>query len=97
MEYSYRRKYPKNRWIVSLGPTFPDFVKLPGLEPTLLEHEEWKKRSFGEIRKRPGGFDEDDLGKILVRAGAVRFQKKGEKVGSDEELWGLLSRNEGDL
>ena len=55
---------------------------------SLLQHEKWKKRSFHEIKKRLGGFDEDELRKILVRAGAVRFE------GDDNlELWGLVSRN----
>ena len=54
----------------------------------LLETEQWQKRSFEEIQKRLGGFGDDELRKILVRAGAVRFEGKGEK-----ELWGLISRN----
>lgn len=54
----------------------------------LLENEKWKKRSFEEIKKRLGGFEDDELRKILVRSGAVKF------VASDgKELWGLLSRN----
>lgn len=58
----------------------------------LLESEKWKKRSFDEIRKRLAGFNDDELRKILVRAGAVKFEgSKG------EELWGLISRNKGDL
>jgi len=56
----------------------------------LLECEKWKKRSFKEIKKRLGGFEDDELRKILVRAGAVRFE-------GDDELWGLLSRNTNDL
>lgn len=58
----------------------------------LLENQQWQKRSFGEIKKRLGGFDDDELRKILVRAGAVRFAGK-----EDEELWGLISRNNDDL
>ena len=58
----------------------------------LLENEKWKKRSFEEIKKRLGGFEDDELRKILVRSGAVKF------VASDgKELWGLLSRNKDDL
>lgn len=55
---------------------------------TLLEDEKWKKRSFTEIQKRLGGFEDDELRRILVRAGAVRFVTEDGK-----ELWGLLSRN----
>ena len=59
----------------------------------LLSEDKWGKRSFSEISKRLGGFEENELRKILVRAGAVRFEKSGNK----EELWGLISRNKNDL
>jgi hypothetical protein len=58
----------------------------------LLEHEKWRKRSFEEIKKRLGGFDDDELRKILVRAGAVAFE--GE---NGRELWGLISKNKDKL
>lgn len=60
---------------------------------SLLENPRWQKRSFTEIKKRLGGFSEDELKKILVRAGAVRFERKED----GEELWGLISKNQGDL
>ncbi len=59
----------------------------------LLQHERWGKRSFHEISKRLGGFGDDELRKMLVLAGAVRFEKRED----NEELWGLLSRNTTDL
>lgn len=59
---------------------------------SLLEDERWKKRSFEEIKKRLGGFEDDELRKILVRSGAVKFISSNGK-----ELWGLLSRNKEDL
>ncbi|PSB02621.1 hypothetical protein [Merismopedia glauca] len=59
---------------------------------TLLENEKWKKRSFAEIQKRLGGFPEDELRRILVRAGAVRFV-----VEDGKEMWGLLSRNQNSI
>ena len=60
----------------------------------LLSDERWRKRSFDEIRKRLGdGFDDKELRKILLRAGAVRFEKRESK----EELWGLLEKNQQDL
>jgi hypothetical protein len=59
---------------------------------SLLESERWRKRSFAEIKRRIGGFDDDELRKLLVRSGAVRFES--DDVG---ELWGLISRNEADL
>ena len=54
----------------------------------LLKNEQWKKRTFTEIQKRLGGFEDDELRKILVRAGAIRFESK-----TEGEMWGLLSRN----
>lgn len=54
----------------------------------LLENQQWQKRRFEEIKKRLGGFGDDELRKILVRAGAVRFDGQESK-----ELWGLISRN----
>ena len=58
----------------------------------LLSDERWKKRSFEEIKKRLGGFEDNELRKILVRAGAVRFEQK-----DGGELWGLMSRNKADI
>ena len=59
---------------------------------SLLEAEKWDKRSFSAIKKRLGGFADDELRKILVRAGAVRFE-----ASDGDELWGLISRNRGDV
>ena len=58
----------------------------------LLMCPKWKKRSVEEIEKRLGGFERNELGRLLVRAGAVRFKGPDEK-----ELWGLIERNEDDL
>lgn len=60
----------------------------------LLSNKEWKTRSFEEIGKKIGGFEEDELRKLLIRAGAVRFYKKDK---TKKELWGLLSRNKDKL
>ena len=54
----------------------------------LLESADWEKRSFEIIKTRLGGFEDDELRKILVSVGAVRF-----KDGDGKELWGLRSRN----
>ena len=54
----------------------------------LLESKEWRMRSFDAIKARLGGFPDDELRKVLVRAGAVRFKGR-----NDEEVWGLLDRN----
>lgn len=58
----------------------------------LLEHEKWKMRSLDEIKKRLGGFEDNELRKILVRAGAVKFEGDGGR-----ELWGLVSKNKDKL
>jgi hypothetical protein len=57
----------------------------------LLNHPKWRRRSFTALRKYVGGFDDDELRRLLVRSGALRFQAKDN--GDDEEFWGLLSRN----
>jgi transposase len=58
----------------------------------LLRHPEWRSRTFKEIGFRIGGFPDDELRKILVRAGAIRVQELGQ-----EEAWGLLALNEAAL
>lgn len=45
-------------------------------------------RSFEIIKEHLGGFEENELRRILVRAGGVRFETTG-----GNEMWGLLSRN----
>ena len=52
-----------------------------------LSHKGYTDRSFELIRKRLGGFEEDELRRILVRAGAVRYIRK-----DGSEWWRLLSR-----
>lgn len=61
---------------------------------SLLEHERWTKRSFDEVKKRLGGFEDNELRKILVRAGAVKFEASDD---DHKELWGLISRNRNQL
>ncbi len=58
----------------------------------LLSVERWKKRSFDEIKKRVAGFEDNELRKLLVRSGAVRFEG-----GNGGELWGLRERNEDEV
>ena len=55
----------------------------------LLQHRAWRLRSLRVIRHHLGGFGDDELRQILVRAGAIRFSSK-----SGDELWGLLERTE---
>jgi len=53
-----------------------------------LNHKGYTDRSFEILKKRVGGFEEDELRKILVRAGAVRYIRD-----DGSEWWRLLSRN----
>lgn len=54
----------------------------------LLNHPKWRLRQFTTIKRHIAGFQDDELRKILVRAGAVRFEADG-----DIEWWGLVRRN----
>lgn len=58
----------------------------------LLLHESWKMRSFLAIEKRLGGFEQDELRKLLIRSGAVRFENT-----NGEEMWGLIEKNKDKL
>ncbi|MEL6810642.1 MAG: hypothetical protein AAFP76_04860 [Bacteroidota bacterium] len=52
-----------------------------------LNHKSYTDRSFETLKKQLGGFSDDELRKILVRAGAIRtFRDDG------SEWWRLLSR-----
>jgi hypothetical protein len=52
-----------------------------------LSHRSFTDRSFETLRNHLGGFGDDELRKILVRAGAIRvFREDG------SEWWRLLSR-----
>ena len=54
-----------------------------------LSHKSFTDRSFETLRNHLGGFEDDELRKILVRAGAIRvFRDDG------SEWWRLLSRME---
>lgn len=53
----------------------------------LLEQYEQPFRTFVMIQHHVGGFSEDELRRILVRAGALRFMSK-----SGIELWALYER-----
>lgn len=52
-----------------------------------LNHKNYTDRSFETLQKHLGGFDDDELRKILVRAGAIREYRK-----DGSEWWRLLSR-----
>lgn len=58
----------------------------------LLSRRAYRRVSFEIIKSHLGGFDDDELRKILVRAGAVRLGANP-AVPADTEIWGLLERN----
>lgn len=51
-----------------------------------LSHKGYTDRKFETLQKALGGFEDDELRKILVRAGAVRSYR------GEEEWWTLLDR-----
>lgn len=57
-----------------------------------MNHKGYTDRKFVTIKKYLGGWDndEDELRKILVRAGAVRIYRKEEN--EEVEYWTLLKR-----
>jgi len=52
-----------------------------------LSHKSFTDRSFDTLRNHLGGFGDDELRKILVRAGAIRVYRE-----DGTEWWRLLSR-----
>jgi hypothetical protein len=52
-----------------------------------LSHKTFTDRSFETLRNHLGGFSEDELRKILVRAGAIRVYRE-----DGSEWWRLLTR-----
>jgi hypothetical protein len=53
----------------------------------LLSHKGFTDRSFDTLRRHLGGFEDDELRKILVRAGAMRTYRE-----DGSEWWRLVSR-----
>lgn len=53
-----------------------------------LKEEGYYERSFNHLQTKLGGFEEEELRKILVRAGAVRFIRKDDQ----KEFWCLVER-----
>jgi len=52
-----------------------------------LSHKNYTDRSFETLKKHLGGFEDNELRKILVRAGAIRTYRD-----DGSEWWRLLSR-----
>lgn len=54
-----------------------------------LKYKGYTDRSFKMLKTRLGGFEDEELRKILVRAGAVRYIRE-----DGSEWWRLISRIE---
>ncbi|MGI8570301.1 MAG: hypothetical protein ACR2KT_15255 [Methylocella sp.] len=58
-----------------------------GVAREMLIDRKWPYRTFRVLKYHLSGFTDDELRKILVRAGGIRLTAGG------QEVWGLLSRN----
>ena len=58
-----------------------------GVAREMLMDRKWPYCSFRVLKYHLSGFTDDELRKILVRAGGIRLTAGG------QEVWGLLSRN----
>src|ERR1700730_17043109 len=58
-----------------------------GVAREMLMDHDWRYRTFHVLKYHLSGFTDDELRKILVRAGGIRLTAGG------HEVWGLLSRN----
>lgn len=66
--------------------------KSEDLARKLLNHPNFRLRTFATIQHHIGGFEDNELRQILVRAGAVRF-----KDTENTEIWGLVEKVEKEL
>jgi hypothetical protein len=64
----------------------PEFAPESVAHEILMERK-CPYRTFRVLKYHLGGFTDDELRKILVRAGGIRLMAGG------QEVWGLLSRN----
>lgn len=58
-----------------------------GVAKAILMDRNCRYRTFRAIKYHLCGFTDDELRKILVRAGGIRF------TAGEQEVWGLFSRN----
>jgi hypothetical protein len=58
-----------------------------GVAREMLIDRKWPYRTFRVLKYHLSGFTDDELRKILVRAGGIRLTAGG------QEVWGLLTRN----
>lgn len=67
-------------------------MRAESLVRRLLRHRRYRYRTFKTIKYHVGGFEDDELRKILVRAGAIRFYDR-----DNMEIWGLIERARWDV
>ena len=56
---------------------------------TLLKNRRWRLRTFKTLKHHMAGFEDDELRKLLIQAGAIRFEDE-----AGVEVWGLVKRNQ---
>ena len=56
-----------------------------------LNHKTHIERSFTTLKQHLGGFEDNELRRILVRAGAIRSFRNGDE---NDEWWRLLDRQD---
>jgi hypothetical protein len=68
----------------------PEFAP-EGVAHAILMDRKSRYRTFRVLKYHLSGFTDDELRKILVRAGGIRLTAEG------QEVWGLLARNRENL
>ena len=57
-----------------------------------LNHKKWRFRTFKTLKHHIAGFEDDELRKILVSVGAIKFEDNNKC-----EIWGLFDRVQQEL
>ncbi|WP_436516391.1 hypothetical protein [Ekhidna sp. To15] len=56
-----------------------------------LRHVKFRRRSFSFIKSKMGGFEDEELRRMLIRNGAIRSYEK--KANKNIEWWELLEQS----
>ncbi len=84
-KYQFLVKQEENRTINTAEKTIKYYL--------LKENKDMRyERSFSHFRTKLPGFTDDELRRILVRSGAVRFIREDEKDESKREWWCHVDR-----
>jgi hypothetical protein len=79
LQIARERLEAENRLANATAQAVKELLVLPG----------WELRSFEAIKKHIPGFEDNELRKVLLAAGAISFRQKG----TGKELWGLRELN----